>query len=118
MRKIHNLDSIRNRVNEIFGNKYIVPDQEIDGVKNKIIVFCKDCEQYFKIRLNSLLSGKGCIDCWYNSMRLSIDEIRTISFEKYGNKYYIPNQEIKNNKSKIKINIGNTILPGGTYEII
>ena len=71
-----NLDQVRKKVYDILVDKYIIPDQEIVGVKNKIKVFCKKCDKYFQIRLNTLLEGKGCVDCGYDKMRLSLNEIR------------------------------------------
>ena len=103
MREIHTLDSVKIRVNEIFGNKYTIPFQEINGVKNKIKVYCKDCNEIFNIRLNTLLYGYGCSKCKYNKIRLSLNNIRNRSNELYGNKYYIKEQEMRNNKSIIEV---------------
>lgn len=97
------IEEIRNRIYNIFGDKYFIPEQEIFGVKNKIKVFCNECKDYFEIRLNTFLSGFGCSKCKYNNLRLSLNDVRNRSKELYGNKYYIPEQEIRNNKFFIKI---------------
>ena len=66
-----NIEEIRNKIYNLFGDLYTIPDQEIIGVKNKILVYCNECQDYFEIRLNSLLSGSGCSRCKYNKINLT-----------------------------------------------
>ena len=101
------IEQIKEKVKEIFGNKFTIPDQEIKGVKYKIKVYCNIFQDYFEVRLNTLLSGSGCSKCKYNKIRLTLEEVRLRSKNIHGEKYYIPDQEIKNNDSKIKIYCNN-----------
>lgn len=103
MKKRHTLETVRNKVNDLFGEKYFIPEQEIKDVKYKIVVYCNKCEEYFNKRLNTLLSGTGHLKCRYDDIRLTLEEIQRRSKVLYDDKYTIPEQPIKNNKSTIKI---------------
>lgn len=101
--KFLTIDQIRIKVEDIFNYKYYIPDQEIRGVKYKISVFCKKCDDNFNVRLNGLLSGHGCKNCKYDNLRLDIGEVITKSKQIHFDKFYIPLQEVMNGDTRIKI---------------
>jgi hypothetical protein len=53
---------IRERMEKIHGNQYILPDQNYIDSFSKIKVLCKDHNEFF-IEPRHLLSGHGCAKC-------------------------------------------------------
>lgn len=97
------LEEIREESKIIHDGLYEIPDQPYQNNKSKIKILCKKCNQYFfQSTQNHLNKKQGCYHCNGN-IRLTLKNIRLKDKELHGDKFEIPEQEIINNRMKIKI---------------
>ena len=94
------------KLKSIFGDKYDYTSVEYNGVHNKVTLLCKK-HGYFTSYAGDLLKGHGCAKCNLpissNLKRDNIDSIREKCYNIHGDKYYIPDQDYINNKTKILV---------------
>jgi very-short-patch-repair endonuclease len=89
------------RTEKLFGDKYIIPEQNYIDSYAKLKVICK-IHGEFTISSKNLLSGHGCKKC-AGIEKIELSEIRERCNEKFGDQFIIPEQEYLNSKSKLKV---------------
>ena len=92
---------------KIHGDKYGYEDVNYTGSKNKVKIFCNNCQIYFWQLPTNHLSGEGCPKCKTNILR-KIFSSNTQNFiakarKVHGNKYDYGEVEYKNNVTKVKL---------------
>jgi uncharacterized protein YbaR (Trm112 family) len=73
------------KLKEIFGDKYTYDKVKYKGSKNKVKIFCKNCNKYFLQSTSLLLYGYGCSNCTSNI--ISFDEFVKRARKVHDNNY-------------------------------
>lgn len=88
----------------LFGDDYCYDFVEYKGVREKVLLYCK-FHGLFEMRASDLLNGHGCKKCNLpkggHSKRDTLEKVIEDVNKIHGNKYIIPQQEYKNNKTEI-----------------
>ena len=84
-------------------NKYIYPNQDWPGVRNKVLIICPTHGEFYQVA-HTHLKGSGCPACAKIGVaRKSFDELVNQFRLVHGDKYIYPEQEYKGSTSKVNI---------------
>ncbi|MBR6515289.1 MAG: hypothetical protein IKT40_00390 [Bacilli bacterium] len=92
-------DDFVKRAKEIHGDKYEYYESEFKGSSHYTLIYCKNCNIYFKQKVCMHLFGQGCSEC----NRITFDDFMTKSKESHGDKYDYSKVEYINTKHKVCI---------------
>lgn len=86
---------------KVHGNKYDYSQVIMNGLHNKVKIYCKKCGKYFYQEANSHLYGRGCPNCL--NKNLTTSTIVTMFKNVHGNKYDYSKVDYKTMKTKVCI---------------
>ena len=89
------------RATKIHGNKYNYSSIIMNGLHNKVKIYCNRCGEYFYQEANSHLHGNGCPNC--SNKNLTTSKIIEMFRMVHGNKYSYSKVEYKTMKTKVCI---------------
>ena len=83
---------------KVHGNKYDYSQVIMNGLHNKVKIYCKKCGKYFYQEANSHLYARGCPNCL--NKNLTTSTIVTMFKNVHGNKYDYSKVDYKTMKTK------------------
>ena len=86
---------------KVHGNKYDYSQVIMNGLHNKVKIYCKKCGKYFYQEANSHLYARGCPNCL--NKNLTTSTIVTMFKNVHGNKYDYSKVDYKTMKTKVCI---------------
>lgn len=99
----YDIDGIKKRCFDIFGDEYTILSDVYKNTKTKIIVKHNVCNNEYGVQRDSfLIRGQRCPECFGN-LKLSILDIKDRCLEIHGDEYSILSNDIKNTSSKIEV---------------